>query len=417
MVRILSVWILLHMEEIFVRWLPLCLTSMSLNLCLPLSNTLVNLRIEDKELADDRFIPPVFKRIAEIMPQQFEQQYGIFVSRKRQHENLTGQLVYNYRDSVYVSTEGRDVFVSVDYKQSIMLENGVQLGISVGLSWILFREKIFPFHAASIMRNGRGFLFLGHSGDGKTTLCQYSPKDALVLCDEISAVMPENVDASGGWHVFPGPKWGRSFFNPSYYLNESWSNATGWSFPLNAIFSLSRDEACSYTRLSIMPTADVVLLLMSMWHQSRFVYALPEECTRDMFLHLSRLARAVPCYEISINLQTDFWGEIDKVLENGTTVELGDELITDKFIMEEFEDGALILRLDGMRLFQVNIGAVPLVRALLQADGDIGEAQEILSYENPEFDYDDVEDELKTLWETLQSEGTKLGGDKSTEVL
>jgi hypothetical protein len=53
---------------------------------------------------------------------------------------------------------------------------------------LLAREGGFLLHAASVIRNGRAFLFSGVSGAGKTTLSRLVPADAHLLTDEISYV-------------------------------------------------------------------------------------------------------------------------------------------------------------------------------------------------------------------------------------
>lgn len=49
-------------------------------------------------------------------------------------------------------------------------------------------EGGFLMHAASAVRNGRGLLFAGISGAGKTTICRLAPADATLLSDEVSCV-------------------------------------------------------------------------------------------------------------------------------------------------------------------------------------------------------------------------------------
>lgn len=51
---------------------------------------------------------------------------------------------------------------------------------------ILARRGGLLMHAASTIRNGKAFLFLGVSGSGKTTISRLAPADASVLTDEIS---------------------------------------------------------------------------------------------------------------------------------------------------------------------------------------------------------------------------------------
>lgn len=52
----------------------------------------------------------------------------------------------------------------------------------------LAQEGGFLVHAASVIRNGRAFLFSGVSGAGKTTISRLLPPDATLLTDEISYV-------------------------------------------------------------------------------------------------------------------------------------------------------------------------------------------------------------------------------------
>ena len=53
---------------------------------------------------------------------------------------------------------------------------------------ILARQGGFLLHAASAIRESRGFLFAGVSGAGKTTISRLAPPDAALLTDEISYV-------------------------------------------------------------------------------------------------------------------------------------------------------------------------------------------------------------------------------------
>jgi hypothetical protein len=55
-------------------------------------------------------------------------------------------------------------------------------------SLVLAERGGFLVHSASVVRNGRGFLFAGVSGSGKTTISRLAPPDVKVLTDEISYV-------------------------------------------------------------------------------------------------------------------------------------------------------------------------------------------------------------------------------------
>jgi hypothetical protein len=55
-------------------------------------------------------------------------------------------------------------------------------------SLLLSTRSGFLLHAASAIRAGRAFLFVGPSGAGKTTIARLAPPDVTLLTDEISYV-------------------------------------------------------------------------------------------------------------------------------------------------------------------------------------------------------------------------------------
>jgi ABC-type molybdenum transport system ATPase subunit/photorepair protein PhrA len=57
-------------------------------------------------------------------------------------------------------------------------------------SLLLARAGGFLVHAASVVRNGRAFVFAGVSGAGKSTLARLAPSDVTLLTDELSYVGP-----------------------------------------------------------------------------------------------------------------------------------------------------------------------------------------------------------------------------------
>ena len=71
------------------------------------------------------------------------------------------------------------------------------------LSWALLPDVGFLLHAATVLRNGKGYIFFGRSGTGKSTIAALSPLGS-VLTDEISLL--KRID--GQWHAFGTPFWG-----------------------------------------------------------------------------------------------------------------------------------------------------------------------------------------------------------------
>jgi hypothetical protein len=68
-------------------------------------------------------------------------------------------------------------------------------------SLVLAERGGFLAHSASVVRNGRAFLFSGVSGAGKTTISRLAPPDVTLLTDEISYICR----AGDGYRAFGTP--------------------------------------------------------------------------------------------------------------------------------------------------------------------------------------------------------------------
>ena len=98
------------------------------------------------------------------------------------------------------------------------------------------------FHAAALEREGAGYVFTGHSGKGKTTVCRVS-QSARVLNDDLIIAAP----GPTGWRV-----WSTPFTNPSqvqpcpgfanlnkiFQLNQAKQNAVVIEEPAKALADL-----------------------------------------------------------------------------------------------------------------------------------------------------------------------------------
>jgi hypothetical protein len=69
------------------------------------------------------------------------------------------------------------------------------------LARVLAQRQGCFFHAGGVALDGRGFLFVGHSGAGKTTIVAMMKPLAEVLCDDRMIVRrwPEGMRAHGNW--------------------------------------------------------------------------------------------------------------------------------------------------------------------------------------------------------------------------
>lgn len=77
----------------------------------------------------------------------------------------------------------------------------------------------FLLHASSVVKNGKGYLFVGSSGSGKSTVAQMKGWDTI-LADDVSCVYQKN------------KKW--------YVCGTPWDKTTNKAYPLKEIFFLNK---------------------------------------------------------------------------------------------------------------------------------------------------------------------------------
>ena len=109
---------------------------------------------------------------------------------------------------------------------------------------LLAKEGGFLLHAASMIRNGKAFLFSGVSGAGKTTISRLAPKDAILLTDEISYVRR----TSDGYHACGTP-----------FAGELARSGENCSAPIRTLFFL---ETGSENQIESLESIDAVRRLM-----------------------------------------------------------------------------------------------------------------------------------------------------------
>ena len=91
-------------------------------------------------------------------------------------------------------------------------------------SLMLVQEGGFLLHAASIVRDGQGYAFMGKSGAGKSTIAAHSPEQS-VLSDEISLIKKVNAN----YLLYSTPFWGEQEIKGGNYC-----------FPLQGIYQLKQ---------------------------------------------------------------------------------------------------------------------------------------------------------------------------------
>lgn len=147
------------------------------------------------------------------------------------------------------------------------------------LAQVLADHRACYFHSSGVILNGKGFLFVGHSGAGKSTTLKMIRHKAQILCDDRNIVR----------------RWSDGF-----RLHGSWSHGeipqvSAGEAPLRAILFLEKSKANRATRLE--DPAEIVrrlpffvikpLVSAQWWHK--------------VLTLIAEIAREVPCYRMEFD--------------------------------------------------------------------------------------------------------------------
>jgi len=150
--------------------------------------------------------------------------------------------------------------------------------------WLAQRNS-FLVHAASAVRNGRAFLFVGVSGAGKTTISRLAPPDVTLLSDEISCVRRHR----DGYFAYGTPFAGE--------LGRPGANVVA---PLAAIYLLAKAP-----NNSIQPVEPAELTEKLL--RNVLFFAREERLVRQVFESACHLASTVPAFRLEFVPDPSVW--------------------------------------------------------------------------------------------------------------
>ncbi len=148
------------------------------------------------------------------------------------------------------------------------------------LSRILADRGACFLHAAGLVVDGKGYLFVGHSDAGKTTITrQFQDQGATVLCDDriIVRQWPDGFHIHGTWSHGDIP------------------DVSGMGAPLEGIYFLS--QADQNEVVPIPDTMDRMTRLLPCLIKA----LVTQDWWEKMFLLLERISAEVPCYVLNFD--------------------------------------------------------------------------------------------------------------------
>jgi hypothetical protein len=152
------------------------------------------------------------------------------------------------------------------------------------LTVVLLPRRGFLLHAASIVRDGRAFVFVGRSGAGKSTVASLSPAGS-VLTDEISLLR-----FSGGcWQAYGTPFWG-----------EFRAAGQNRHFPIAGIYSLAQ---AAEDRLEPLSAKEILRALLP----CVLFFTAEKRAHEALLAMLLGLIGQIPCHRLHFRRSADFW--------------------------------------------------------------------------------------------------------------
>jgi hypothetical protein len=152
-------------------------------------------------------------------------------------------------------------------------------------------------HSAAVARGDDGFLFLGRSKAGKSTIAELSASIGLsALGDDLNFIIN---DKNNGYRLAASASPSSPRRNYSFYQPK-----------LRGIFLLIQDKS---DYLSFIPPMKLAPLLFdSFIQQTPYVRRVADNLVTKGFQTICDLARQVPSYELHFRKSPDFWKLIDE---------------------------------------------------------------------------------------------------------
>lgn len=201
---------------------------------------------------------------------------------------------------------GKVVFSSEGYRGEIDEKNGwgeIELAMKdpffgadyflrIAAATLIFQRGGLLFHAAGIEKNGKGMIFVGHSGVGKTTVAKNSPA-GCVLNDDLLVLYPEGEE----WRVSASP-----FYNPTQVTPRPGES------PLMAVLFLVQDKIVELRPLSMAQAlAEMVANVPVLPIDSSKTPIILRRCSQILF--------KTPSYYLHFLPDSTFWNVLEEKLQ------------------------------------------------------------------------------------------------------
>ncbi|MHB0914318.1 MAG: hypothetical protein ACYC5A_01085 [Thermoleophilia bacterium] len=161
---------------------------------------------------------------------------------------------------------------------------------------------IFLIHSCGMVHDGRGYLFAGASGKGKSTIARQLAAGGKKLLGDDMVLVSHDIN---GWHVHGSPMGGE--IPRRALVNDS--------LPLEAIYLIDQDSKTGWRRTGAAEaTAALIGLVVPSYPLAKVapkqISDYGRETAEVLFEEAALLAGGVPCFRLALSLDDQPWDRL-----------------------------------------------------------------------------------------------------------
>jgi len=210
------------------------------------------------------------------------------------NHSALGAVSFYLNDPVFIDQKKRQILHFFSHPPSLRADFFTNGLLTQAYSQLLALNKGLLLHSAGVAKNKKAYLFLGPSGEGKSTLAFLCRRNT-VLGDDIIALKK----TGGSYSAFATPWKQRDFIQPEAHL----------SFPVAAIFFLKKSQRIFFQPLE--PKQALFKILTSSVH---FLFYTEEPFIHTLFSTCADFVRNIPAFSMEFCQDKDFWPALEKAL-------------------------------------------------------------------------------------------------------
>jgi hypothetical protein len=228
-------------------------------------------------IREQALLEPASRRYREFTHNS-ENGFPIVLKKREKQAKESGEFSYLLEDAKIVLRSQGAEFHGVRH------EYALDSLLRILLTMVLLPQRGFLLHGATVVRDGRAYIFFGRSGAGKSTVASLSPKGS-VLTDEISLIRYSD----GCWQAHGTPFWG-----------EFRAAGQNRLFPVASFYLLKQ---ATEERVEILSVKQALRALLP----CVLFFASEKSAHETLLRTLLGMIEEIPCHRLYFRRNAEFW--------------------------------------------------------------------------------------------------------------